>query len=181
MHQGTELGRALKEAMDLKGVKQDAVAAAFGIKQPSVSEWTKHGRIAKKHLPLLVSYFLDVVGPEHWGLPAAWGGTEVARKGGPAALTGDEHDLLAAYRLLDAAGKADLRAKAVQLALEQQPAIAQMMEMAGVSRRADDSAVLSWWHRTQERVPREIHEGPAGKEGGLVGGERDIEQQKADQ
>ena len=56
-------------AMD---VKQSAVAEEFGIKQPSVSEWIKYGRIGKRHLTHLVAYFAGVVGPEHWGLPASW-------------------------------------------------------------------------------------------------------------
>lgn len=72
MHTGSKLGDALKEAMTIKGVKQAAVAEAFGIKQPSVSEWLKFGRIGKKHIPQLVEWFSDVVGPEHWGLPASW-------------------------------------------------------------------------------------------------------------
>lgn len=64
-----DLGEALHEAMSLKGVKQDEVAKAFGVKQPSVSQWIKHGRIGKKHLVFLFKYFSDCVKPEHWGLP----------------------------------------------------------------------------------------------------------------
>lgn len=70
---GAKLGRALAEAMKRKGVTQRKVADAFGIQQPSVSEWTRFGRIGKQHLPRLVAYFAPVVGPEHWGLPARWG------------------------------------------------------------------------------------------------------------
>lgn len=66
---GPELGQALIEAMKLKDVTQKDVAAQFGIKQPSVSEWRTHGRIAKSHIPKLLDYFSDVVGPDHWGLP----------------------------------------------------------------------------------------------------------------
>lgn len=69
---GKELGAALEAAMERKQVRQHHVAAEFGIKQPSVSEWIKYGRIGKRHIPHLVTYFADVVGPEHWGLPAAW-------------------------------------------------------------------------------------------------------------
>lgn len=72
MHTGAELGGALKVAIQKKGVTQKDVATAFGITQPSVSEWIKFGRIGKQHIPLLVGYFADVVGPEHWGLPRTW-------------------------------------------------------------------------------------------------------------
>lgn len=65
---GTDLGRALGRAIELKGVSQKEVAAHFGVKPPSVTDWLKFGVIAKKHLPKLWAYFSDVVGPEHWGL-----------------------------------------------------------------------------------------------------------------
>lgn len=52
----------------MKGVPKTTVAAHFGIKGPSVYDWINHGRIGKQHLTELVSYFSDVVGPEHWGL-----------------------------------------------------------------------------------------------------------------
>lgn len=55
--------------MGKKHVGPTEVARAFEVKQPSVSEWMREGRIAKKHIPRLISYFADVVGPDHWGLP----------------------------------------------------------------------------------------------------------------
>jgi len=70
---GAELGKALEKAMTLKQVRQPAVAKEFGVKQPSVSEWIKFGRIGKRHIPHLVEWFAEVVGPEHWGLPPEWG------------------------------------------------------------------------------------------------------------
>lgn len=73
MLQGSALGDALRSAMERKGVTQQQVATHFGIKQSSVSEWLKFGRIAKRHLPRLVAFFSPQVGPEHWGLPPAWG------------------------------------------------------------------------------------------------------------
>ena len=69
---GPDLGAALKRAIELKLVSQSAVAREFGIKQPSVSEWIRYGRIGKRHIPHLVAYFAGVVRPEHWGLPASW-------------------------------------------------------------------------------------------------------------
>lgn len=68
MKSGADLGKAIKEAMRLKVVTQKVVAAEFGVKQPSVSEWVKYGRIDKSHLSHLLHYFADVVGPSHWGL-----------------------------------------------------------------------------------------------------------------
>ncbi|MGL5470041.1 MAG: LexA family transcriptional regulator [Shewanella sp.] len=65
-----ELAKALRKAIELKGVPDAEVARAFGVKPPSVSDWKAHGRVHKKHIPKLLSYFRDVVGPEHWGLEA---------------------------------------------------------------------------------------------------------------
>lgn len=61
----TEIGIKLKKAMERKGVDKNAVAVAFGVKVPSVYDWLEHGRIAKKHLPTLESYF-DI--PMSWWL-----------------------------------------------------------------------------------------------------------------
>jgi transcriptional regulator with XRE-family HTH domain len=67
---GKELGAAIKAAMKLKGVTQQDVATEFGVMQPSVSAWTRTGRIDKEHLDHLMAYFADVVGPDHWGFKA---------------------------------------------------------------------------------------------------------------
>jgi transcriptional regulator with XRE-family HTH domain len=72
MYTGEKLGSALREAMRLKGVTQAEVADAFGVTQPSVSEWLRYGRIGKRHITRLVEWFSDKVGPEHWGMPASW-------------------------------------------------------------------------------------------------------------
>ena len=69
MLSGQELAAALRLAMHEKHVGPTEVARAFEVRQPSVSGWMKDGRIAKKHIPHLLSYFADVVGPDHWGLP----------------------------------------------------------------------------------------------------------------
>ena len=70
---GKALGDAIAIAIKKKGVYKADVAKEFGIKPPSVTDWVKYGHIDKKHLPHLVAYFSDVVGPEHWGLPKEWG------------------------------------------------------------------------------------------------------------
>lgn len=92
MHTGEELGRAIREAIDRKGVTQGEVAIAFGVRQSSVSEWLKFGRISKKHLPRLFDYFDDVVGRDHWGLSLQASGEMVT----------DPHEaaLLAAFRAI---------------------------------------------------------------------------------
>lgn len=66
---GPALGAAIEEAMRLKGVGRSETARHFGIRPESTYDWTRYGRIAKKHLPKLFAYFADVVGPEHWGMP----------------------------------------------------------------------------------------------------------------
>lgn len=70
---GKELGNAIKEAMRLKGVGPKEVAEHFGIKRESTYDWVKFGRISKTRIPTLVEFFADVVGLEHWGLPADFG------------------------------------------------------------------------------------------------------------
>ena len=72
MLKGQELGQAITRAMQLKGIGPSVLARHFGVKSPSVYDWTKHGRIAKDKLPELFRYFSDVVGPEHWGLTDGW-------------------------------------------------------------------------------------------------------------
>lgn len=65
---GKELGAAIREAIEKKGVTQRQVAQIFGVKPPSVQDWIKKGTVSKDKLPALWHYFSDVVGPEHWGL-----------------------------------------------------------------------------------------------------------------
>lgn len=65
---GKELGAAIRAAIEKKGVTQRQVAATFGVKPPSVSDWMSKGTIGKDKLVALWKYFEDVVGPEHWGL-----------------------------------------------------------------------------------------------------------------
>lgn len=68
MYTGKQLGEAIKSAIELKGVRKADVARAFGIKPPSVTSWIQTGRIDKTHIDKLVSYFADVVRPEHFGI-----------------------------------------------------------------------------------------------------------------
>ncbi len=68
MFSGPRLGEALTQAMRAKGVTQACLAKEFGVTQPSVSDWIKHGRIHKKHVLRLVQFFAPDFGPDHWGL-----------------------------------------------------------------------------------------------------------------
>lgn len=73
MLNGTELGAAIKAAIDLKiasgaVASQAAIARHFNVKPPSIHDWIKKGSISKDKLPELWRYFSDVVGPDHWGL-----------------------------------------------------------------------------------------------------------------
>jgi hypothetical protein len=74
--QGVELAAAIRSAIELKAalpgagrVGPTALARALDMTQPSASELLKTGRLAKEKLPLLLAYFEDVVGPDHFGLP----------------------------------------------------------------------------------------------------------------
>ena len=126
MHSGETLGKALAEAMRLKGERaskkltQQAVATAFDVAQSSVAEWIKYGRIDKKHIPQLLDYFKDVAGPAHWGLPFT--DDEFALVLGFREL---HHDTQAQFlkRVRDAAAKAVADRKATNaLLLEERPA-----------------------------------------------------------
>ncbi len=75
MLNGTDLGAAIKAAIDLKIASgavpsQAAIARHFNVKPPSIHDWIKKGSISKDKLPELWRYFSDVVGPDHWGLKA---------------------------------------------------------------------------------------------------------------
>lgn len=65
---GKELGAAIKDAIEKKGVRQTEVAKHFDVKPPSIQDWIKKGTIGKEKLPKLWEYFSGVAGPEHWGL-----------------------------------------------------------------------------------------------------------------
>lgn len=66
---GKELGKAIADALALKGYGAKAALARYlGMKPPSVADMTKFGRIDKAKLPALWRFFSDVVGPSHWGL-----------------------------------------------------------------------------------------------------------------
>jgi hypothetical protein len=75
---GEKLGNALREAIRLKGVSNAEVARYFGVKGPSVYDWLRYGRIGKKHIDRMVSYFADVVPPEHWGIASSLGSVDAA-------------------------------------------------------------------------------------------------------
>ncbi|MCO6504206.1 MAG: hypothetical protein J6568_02150 [Snodgrassella sp.] len=68
MFSGKKLGEAIDVAIKLKGVRKAEVARAFSIKPPSVTSWIKTGRVNKTHIDKLISYFADVVAPEHFGI-----------------------------------------------------------------------------------------------------------------
>ena len=65
---GPELGAAIEAARIAKGVSKKKLADDFHVKPPSIQGWVKNGRIDKSKLMDVISYFADVVGPEHWGL-----------------------------------------------------------------------------------------------------------------
>lgn len=139
MHTGKELGDAIRAAMELKGVKQAEVGTAFRVAQSSVSEWLKFGRVHKKHLTKLFDYFADVVGPEHWGLPATWGQQKASDELLP--LAGDEIDMISAYRLLDAADKVEFYSHLRQVVLNKHGPTLRIMERMNLTTRANDVSV----------------------------------------
>lgn len=65
---GPDLGAAIEAARIAKGVSKKKLADDFSVKPPSIQGWVKNGRIDKSKLMDVISYFADVVEPEHWGL-----------------------------------------------------------------------------------------------------------------
>lgn len=90
---GKELGEAIRSAIEEKGETPASMARHFKIKAPSVHGWITTGRIGKARLFQLIELCSDVVGPEHWGLPAAASGP-----GSTPALSTDEALLLDRFR-----------------------------------------------------------------------------------
>lgn len=82
---GVELGAAIESARKLKGVTKVAMASHFGVKPPSIQDWVKRGTVDKAKLPALWTYFADVAGPEHWGLPTPVSAAALDAKSPPAA------------------------------------------------------------------------------------------------
>jgi len=111
MLSGPELGEAIANAMKEMHVNQKQVAKAFNVSQPSVSEWLKHGRVAKKHIPKLIDYFSKVVGPDYWGLP----------------ISKQEFDLVKAFRKLPEKAREDLLRKTEAAAAKTEAATAELI------------------------------------------------------
>ncbi|SDR18569.1 Peptidase S24-like [Paraburkholderia fungorum] len=80
------IGDRLRQEMDRLGLTPTVVAERFGVKNPSVYDWLKFGRIAKKHIPGLV---------EMSGKSAEWW------------ITGDENAVLPPVPSMGAPGLAD--------------------------------------------------------------------------
>lgn len=134
---GDEFGKAFREAMRRMGVAekrkltQQEIADAFGVSQPSVAEWLKHGRIDKRHLPKLLDYFKAVAGPAHWGLP----------------FSDEEFALILAFRELPEATRTALGRKARELAdkaIADRKSLADMLEEPEAGARDE--------HRKRRRV-----------------------------
>jgi transcriptional regulator with XRE-family HTH domain len=51
------IGDRLAQVMEEQGVSKPDLAQKFGVRVQSVYDWVNHGRIAKKHLPLLIEVF----------------------------------------------------------------------------------------------------------------------------
>jgi len=51
------IGQKLQQEAERLGLKPGEVAKLFGVKAPSVYDWYQHGRVHKKHYPVLVAKF----------------------------------------------------------------------------------------------------------------------------
>lgn len=68
MNAGGHIGQKLQRQAERLGLKPSQVAELFGVKSPSVYDWYAHGRIHKKHYPVLVAKFGQ---PLEWWLDFA--------------------------------------------------------------------------------------------------------------
>lgn len=57
METDRHIGQKLQEQAERLGLKPAQVADLFGVKPPSVYDWYAHGRIHKRHYPVLVGKF----------------------------------------------------------------------------------------------------------------------------
>ena len=57
MNEANHIGKKLQSQAERMGMKPAEVAKAFGVKPPSVYDWYAHGRIHKRHYPVLVNTF----------------------------------------------------------------------------------------------------------------------------
>jgi hypothetical protein len=136
MYTGEKLGAALKEAIQLKAelhkkpVRQVDVGKAFGVKQSSVAEWIKYGRISKEHIPRLVEWFSDVVGPEHWGLPPSWGGESSGASGDGllVEMSPTDWDMLTTFKALQPEDRRELFTLALQRATKYRDQLNQVID-----------------------------------------------------
>lgn len=74
--QSLHLGTKLEAEAERLGMKKKQLAEYFGIKEPSIHDTIKHGRLAKKHYQALVNlngkpleWWFDVVPPSTAGEP----------------------------------------------------------------------------------------------------------------
>jgi hypothetical protein len=95
MNSGGHIGQKLQRQAERLGLKPSQVAELFGVKSPSVYDWYAHGRIHKKHYPVLVAKFGQ---PLEWWLDFA--PTEQAQPPTPE-LAGLSHAALELARLFD--------------------------------------------------------------------------------
>jgi len=121
--QKNQLGQKLKSAIKDKGVTQREVAKHFGVRPPSVNGWIANGRIDKKHIPKLVTYFEK---PYAWWLDNGAVNAEQVSSHTPAAVekkpkAADDNDasefkkLITAYADLNRDGQHQVKMLAVKL------------------------------------------------------------------
>ena len=140
MLQGTELAAAIVTAMEKKRalpgwekLGPTALGRGLGMAQGSASELLKTGRLAKEKLPILLAFFEDVVGPDHFGLP----------------ISGFEMRFLKALRALPGDAQSELLARVQKSGEAVRAATAELMQApadAGVA-AADRQAALAAYSR----------------------------------
>lgn len=104
------IGHRLQEEMEARRLSAAEIARLFDVKPPSVYDWIRHGRIAKKHIPRLTQLF---------GHSADWWLIGEEAPSGQPVSTGVPHHLTRIAAVLEgrSAAEIDRIARALELLL----------------------------------------------------------------
>ena len=102
METGGHMGQKLQRQAERLGLRPAQVAELFGVKPPSVYDWYAHGRIHKKHYPVLVAQFGQ---PLEWWLDFAPAARSELNTDQPAGFSHAALELAALFDLIPARDK----------------------------------------------------------------------------
>ena len=102
METSGHIGQKLQRQAERLGLRPTQVAELFGVKPPSVYDWYAHGRIHKKHYPVLVAQFGQ---PLEWWLDFAPAAQSKLKTDQPAGYSHAALELATLFDLIPARDK----------------------------------------------------------------------------